>query len=234
MPLLWERHQIKSGKSITRFQIIYVSMEGKKSNASKMMEQFTQEQLRDIINIFETNPTKKAAPPLYQRYGIRLQGARILYSELVQAGLARDHLRDKWTIEQTNRLKSLVKEGYNFTEIAHFFEKTPKTVKNKIIKEFGCIPFIELSGEVWKDTLSLEGYQVSNKGRVRDKATLKIYKGTLNKRDEGLEFKTCKIHRLVAEAFIPNPNNYPIINHKDENPTNNKIENLNKRKESYE
>lgn len=34
------------------------------------------------------------------------------------------------------------------------------------------------------------------------------------------------IHRLVAEAFIPNPNNYPCINHKDENPSNNNIDNL--------
>lgn len=35
-----------------------------------------------------------------------------------------------------------------------------------------------------------------------------------------------KVHRLVAEAFIPNPNNYDCINHKDENPLNNNVENL--------
>lgn len=34
------------------------------------------------------------------------------------------------------------------------------------------------------------------------------------------------VHRLVAEAFIPNPNGYPIINHIDENPANNKVTNL--------
>ena len=35
-----------------------------------------------------------------------------------------------------------------------------------------------------------------------------------------------KVHRLIALAFIPNPNNYPIVCHKDNNPTNNKPENL--------
>lgn len=34
------------------------------------------------------------------------------------------------------------------------------------------------------------------------------------------------VHRLVAETYIPNPNNYPMINHKDENPMNNSLDNL--------
>ena len=38
--------------------------------------------------------------------------------------------------------------------------------------------------------------------------------------------KNFKVHRLVAEAFIPNPNNYPEINHIDSNPLNNKVDNL--------
>lgn len=42
---------------------------------------------------------------------------------------------------------------------------------------------------------------------------------------EGIR-KTLKVHRLVAETFIPNPNNYSIINHKDENKINNNVNNL--------
>lgn len=38
--------------------------------------------------------------------------------------------------------------------------------------------------------------------------------------------KNCTIHRLVAQAFIPNPNNYPQVNHKDENKQNNNAYNL--------
>ena len=160
-------------------------MEDKK-NTTKLMERFSKEELEDIINIFETNSTNKAAPPLYQRYKISFKESKILYSELVQAGLARDHLRDKWKLEQTNKLKSLVEQGYDISEIAEYFKKGKDCIKRKIIKEFGCIPTIEIPGEEWRDSLSLEGYQVSNKGRVRDKRSKKIYRGTL--KNGGLTF----------------------------------------------
>lgn len=43
---------------------------------------------------------------------------------------------------------------------------------------------------------------------------------------EGRKRRQLLVHRMVAQAFIPNPDNYPIINHKDENPSNNCVENL--------
>lgn len=97
--------------------------------------------------------------------------------------------------------------------------------------------------EEWRDIKGYEGlYQVSNLGRVKSLArktnnqygkkerlmTQKLdkdgYKRVgLNKNGKQIYYG---VHRLVAQAFISNPNNYPQINHKDENKSNNKVDNL--------
>lgn len=90
--------------------------------------------------------------------------------------------------------------------------------------------------EVWKDIERYEGlYQVSSKGRVRSchYGSWKIMKQNTRKGGykklflrKNKERKSFFVHRLVALAFISNPNNLPIVNHKDENPSNNCVENL--------
>lgn len=82
--------------------------------------------------------------------------------------------------------------------------------------------------EIWKDIAGYEGkYQVSNLGRIRNNSiVLKPYT-QLGYNYVGLwKDKKCKrfrVHRLVAQAFIPNPLNLPQINHKDEDKTNNSV-----------
>lgn len=93
--------------------------------------------------------------------------------------------------------------------------------------------------EIWKDVKGYEGlYQVSNEGNVRSlnynhTGTIHILSPSSHRRgyqclnlykDGKREMKL--VHRLVGEAFIDNPENLPQINHKDENPKNNKVENL--------
>lgn len=106
------------------------------------------------------------------------------------------------------------------------------------------------SNEEWRDILGFEGaYQVSNLGRVRslDRDIHYINNGTpavLHKKGiilkqtpdvdgylrvgvicEGRS-KNFGVHRLVAQAFIPNPDNLPCVNHKDYDKTNNCVSNL--------
>lgn len=91
--------------------------------------------------------------------------------------------------------------------------------------------------EEWKDIIGYEGmYQISSEGRVRsfyhnkwNILSLHIA-GKTNHLKIGLYKDKCRkhffVHRLVAIAFIPNPNNYTEVNHKDENPLNNNVNNL--------
>lgn len=108
-----------------------------------------------------------------------------------------------------------------------------------------------MTKEIWKDIKDFEGlYQVSNLGRIKrlpkkvynnglknknkyfiskeiilkPSTISKGYKGVILTKDKKRYPK--KVHRLVAQEFIPNPENKPQINHIDCNKTNNSVENL--------
>lgn len=101
---------------------------------------------------------------------------------------------------------------------------------------------------IWKDIKGYEGlYKINEAGEVMSvdrylpagKHNSRIYKGKLKKASKANQSGHLKhqlwkdnkleqvyVHRLVAENFIPNPNNYPVVMHKDNEPSNNHISNL--------
>lgn len=88
--------------------------------------------------------------------------------------------------------------------------------------------------EVWKDIAGYEGlYAVSNHGRVKSYYVNRILKPQIVrggyyavKLSKNRQKEHKYVHILVAEAFIPNENNLPVVNHKDETRTNNLSTNL--------
>lgn len=101
-----------------------------------------------------------------------------------------------------------------------------------------------LNDEIWKPIKGYEQYEVSNKGRIRNNSTYhKKFRGHIlaqkpqsngkyltvrlvgNSTNKSKN-KTLRVHRLVAEAFIPNPLNLSQVNHKDLNMFNNDVSNL--------
>ena len=96
-----------------------------------------------------------------------------------------------------------------------------------------------MKGEIWKDIEGYDGlYEVSNTGKVKSLNYRRTGKEKILKpQDNGKGYlyvilykdgkmKSCRVNRLVAQAFLPNPDNLPEVNHIDQCRTNNNVENL--------
>lgn len=108
------------------------------------------------------------------------------------------------------------------------------------------IESIRLQGEEWRDVVGYEGiYKISSFGRIMSMSRIVKYSTytkctfpclmSQHRKENGYftivlkgngKRKWFSVHRLVAEAFIPNPNGYPCVDHKNDNPLDNRASNL--------
>lgn len=87
---------------------------------------------------------------------------------------------------------------------------------------------------MWKDIPNFEKYAINTMGQIKNNESGFILKPQVNKQNGYYQIqlrnmdsrKGFYIHRLVAELFIPNPENLPTVNHKDGNKSNNTVNNL--------
>lgn len=86
----------------------------------------------------------------------------------------------------------------------------------------------------WKKIKQYENYSINEFGEIRNDQTQKLKTTYINKENgyvyvdlwKDNKSRKCAVHKLIAEAFIPNPLNKPTVDHKDGNRTNNAISNL--------
>ena len=139
-------------------------------------------------------------------------------------------------IKQTPASEEYQKEVTNgITRLMNMVKKHQDMIDNYVSDSLNT-QLEDLPGEIWKDITGFDGkYQISNKGRVKSLQSNKPKILTPTNNGHGYLSiplqnnnirKRFYVHRLVAQEFIPNPNNLPQVNHIDENSLNNHVDNL--------
>ena len=136
-------------------------------------------------------------------------------------------------IENTRRYHGAI---YTKNTSLESTQEIPYLQAAKVLREVSDAPAADVAPVRWQPVFGYEGlYEVNQFGQIRNKdgqimrQRLKKAKYTVYKKVslyKNGKYKHLYVHRIVAQAFIPNPQCFDLINHKDEDGTNNVVDNL--------
>lgn len=188
----------------------------------------TEEQKHRIIEVYENNKSNVAYRILAKEFCVSLTNMQGICTTLRQNGMLRYKQYQTWSPKEMTDLNNMIDAGHSVSEIALTMRKSYPNVRNKVVEIYGEIPIVVIPGEEWR-RVEETNYEVSNHGRFRRIGQRKLTSGSLNKDgyiDVSINKRIYRLHRLVAQAFIPNPQGKELVDHIDGNRTNNHVSNL--------
>lgn len=195
--------------------------------AEDFLSKMTIGQESRICDVVDNNKYLDCLKILSKDFSIPQNAVRIICRRIRQNGKTRDKRTNKWSKTEEDTIKQMIESGHSILEISLSLNKHPDSMKKKIIRMYGCVPIVNIEGEVWKK-VDDSNYEISNYGRFRRIGRRRLIEGCINEGyiQVAINGVSQRVHRLVAQAFIPNPEGKEMVDHIDGNRTNNHVCNL--------
>jgi len=195
--------------------------------ADDFLKKMTIEQESHICDVIDNNNYIESIRILSKEYNIPYNAFSKVYGKIRKTGKTRNKRTNRWSKAEDDTIKQMIESGHSILEIASSLKKHPDSMRKKIIRMFGCVPVVNIEGEVW-EKVDDSNYEISNFGRLRRIGRRRLIEGSISEGyiQVSIHGVTQRVHRLVAQAFILNPEGKEMVDHIDGNRTNNHVSNL--------